>query len=128
MACTVFPCQWRCVQVDLGAHTHQIPANVLGPFHPQAGQVAVHVTVDRVHEVALDKLVILRIDFLRPACVSLDVAVEQQAVVLVDHRVEGHELSVNVDWDPSGRAIPFFVTTIGPIRPAFVSEGSFTWE
>src|SRR3954454_19114193 len=30
--------------------------------------------------------------------------------------------------DPSGFAIPFFVITIGPIRPAFVSPGSSTCE
>src|SRR4029079_10549032 len=98
----------RRVQIHLGAHARQVPADALALARAEqrlvgagrAGAVAVDVAVDRVHQIALVELLVLGVH-VRPVVEPRDVVADVVAHVLVHHAEGGHELAVDAD----GRAV-----------------------
>ena len=87
------------VKIDFGAHGDDVPADLLAEAHCVAGVVSPHQPVDPVHQVALDEAVVLGID--RGGGIFLDVCVEEEAGVLVEHLEQREELAV----DPLRRTV-----------------------
>jgi hypothetical protein len=84
------------VKVDLVPHSQHVPADSLALLHRKARKIAVHIAIDRMHEVALCELLVIRLHGVRLLGKGLDVFLQVGACVLVDHAEHRHELTVDV--------------------------------
>ena len=86
----------RRVQIRFTAHPKQIPTHPLVLIHAEQRKIPEHVTVDPVFLVALDEERIAPIDCIRRAQISLEVALEMLALVVVVDVEKRHELAINI--------------------------------
>src|SRR5215217_5041365 len=103
------------VQVHLRAHGHRVPADLLAFFHLHQGHVAEDVAVYGVHQVALEKALVLYVHALGMSGEVLYVVVEVVAPVLVEDGEEGDELPVYA----LGRAVLFCLALAGDYDRAY---------
>src|SRR5215211_6397081 len=90
----------RRMEVNFGPLRHDIPAHVFSLMHGHGFQWAIteDITVDRMHQIAFDKTIILCIYTTRISREHLDIVINIEAGVFIKDSIQTNQLTIDISW------------------------------